>query len=290
MDLETVCGQICELGEGPVWDTNRNSIIWIDIITGQIHEYSFATNSQKTHAVNEMIGSFAICKNGNLVLATKSGFGFLDRETGEIKNCTNPETDLPNNRFNDGKCDPAGRFWAGSMSLTENKNTGNLYVFEKNKCNKKLENLTISNGLAWSGDHKTMYFIDTPTMQIVSFDYDKSTGNIAQKRTIINFPSNEGYPDGMTIDSEGMLWIAHWGGWRVSRWNPNTGNKLTEIKLPAANITSCTFGGDKLQDLFITSAKKGLNKSELASQPLAGAIFIIRNCGFNGLPAFKYED
>ena len=290
MRIETITNQRCTLGEGPVWDVKRNEIYWVDIINGIIHYYSFLDYVHKSYSVNEMIGSYAICKNDNLIIAAKSGIGMLNRENGKIEMLVNPESHLENNRFNDGKCDPSGRFWAGTMAISEEDNAGNLYVFDNNKIERKIENVSISNGMAWSLDHKTFYYIDSPTFEVAAYDFDNATGNISNRQVIITVPKSEGCPDGMTIDNEGMLWIAHWDGWQVTRWNPATGEKLFHIKLPAARITSLTFGGRHLKDLFITSARIGLSNHALMEQPLAGSLFTIRNCGFEGLPAFEYNN
>lgn len=280
----------CLLGEGPVWDAKRKVICWIDILNGIIHEYSPEQKNYSTIPVHQMIGSFAVCTNGNFIAALQSGFAFIGKKTREIKMIADPESHLPNNRFNDGKCDPAGRFWAGTMSLSEEAGAGSVYTVQNDLTPvKKIEGVTISNGMAWSADHQTFYYIDTPTCEIVAFNYEKAAGNISNKRTIIKIDEKDGYPDGMTIDNEGMLWIAHWDGWQVTRWNPGTGEKLYSIRMPAANITSCTFGGDELEDLYITSAKVGLTETESANQPLAGALFVIKNCGYKGLPAFEFE-
>lgn len=290
MKIETFSSHLCQLGEGPVWDASRNEIYWIDIIGGEIHQYSFSNDSFRTYSVNELIGCIVICKSGELLTASKSGFGLLDRATGKITGIGNPECHIPDNRFNDGKCDVQGRLWAGTMSIDESPGAGNVYVFDKGKSEKKIENVTISNGLAWSIDNKTLYYIDTPTFEVVSYQYESTTGTIKDKKVVITIPKSEGYPDGMTIDKAGMLWIAHWDGWQVTRWNPDTGEKLCHIKMPVARITSCTFGGEHLRDLFITSARVGLSNEELQQQPLAGSVFVIRNCGYEGLKAFEFNN
>jgi len=176
------------------------------------------------------------------------------------------------------------------MSLSEEPNAGSVYVVEKDlSISKRIESVTISNGMAWSINHKTFYFIDTPTFEVVAYDFNKHSGNINNKRTIIKIANEDGYPDGMTIDNEGMLWIAHWDGWQVTRWDPNSGEKIYSIQLPVAKVTSCTFGGENYGDLYITSAKVGLREDELEKQPLSGSLFILRNCGFKGMPAFEFE-
>ena len=201
---------------------------------------------------------------------------------------SNPEPHLPGNRFNDGKCDPAGRFWAGTMSHTDEPEKGSLYLLDKDlSVTQKIENVSISNGLAWSPDQNTFYYIDTPTKKVAAFHFDKTNGNIENKRYVIQFSNNEGTPDGMTIDSEGMLWIAHWDGWQISRWNPATGEKIKTILLPVSRVTSCCFGGKNLDDLYITSASTGLSDDQLRKEPLAGSLFVIKNTGFHGLTAFR---
>jgi sugar lactone lactonase YvrE len=287
---EIVLEHRCILGEGPVWDKNRQTICWVDILRGEIHEYNPAKNSHKTLFVNQMIGAITICTNGQYIAALKNGFGFVDRNSGAVTMISNPEPHLPGNRFNDGKSDPGGRFWAGTMSHTDEPEQGNLYVLNTDlSVTKKIGKISISNGLAWSTDHKTFYYIDTPTFSVAAFDFDKASGAVDNKRTVIRIAQNDGSPDGMTIDSEGMLWIAHWDGWQVTRWNPLTGKKIMNITMPVARVTSCCFGGQKYQDLYITSARTGLGDDQLKKQPLAGSLFVIKNIGFNGLPAFEFD-
>jgi sugar lactone lactonase YvrE len=290
MKIETVTNQLCVLGEGPVWDAARNEIIWVDIIEGAIHQYSFDNESLKTFSVGDLIGCVAICANGDLVFASKSGIGLLNRNTGTKKILYHPETHLPNNRFNDGKCDVAGRLWAGTMAIDETIGAGSVYVNDLQKPDKKINNTTISNGIAWNADNTILYFIDTPTFEVVSYQFNKITSDISDRKVVIQIPQEDGHPDGMTIDTEGMLWIAHWDGWQITRWDPGSGEKLYHIKLPVSRVTSCTFGGPELKDLFITSARKGLTEEELKNQPLAGALFVIRNCGYQGLPAFEFNN
>jgi len=282
------------LGEGPVWDAKEGFIYWIDILNGHLHSYQPNSKIQRTIQLEQMIGSYALSSNGEIIAALKEGIYWVNKQTGHKEFIIQPEIKLPNNRFNDGKCDPAGRFWAGTMSISEDKEAGSVYVFEKNKDSSRIDskkvisNVTISNGMAWSRDGGTFYYIDTPTSEIVAFDYDLNTGQVHNKRVIICIPTKQGYPDGMTIDTEGMLWVAHWGGWKVSRWNPNTGKELHSISIPAAKITSCTFGGEHLTDLYITSAKVGLSEQELLEQPFAGALFVVPNCGFQGYSAEEF--
>ena len=287
---EVLVAHTCLLGEGPVWNRAEQCILWLDVLRGQIHSYYPETKTHKTFNVNRMVGAVVIRRAGGLLAALQDGFALINTNYNTVIPIADPEAQLPGNRFNDGKCDPAGRFWAGTMSLTEAPNAGSLYVLEPNlSVSKKIEGTTISNGMAWSPDNSTFYYIDTPTMQVVAYDYNTATGEISNKRVAIQVADEEGYPDGMTIDTEGMLWIAHWDGWQVARWNPNTGEKLLSIPLPVARVSCCTFGGETYEDLYITTAKKELSEKELKEQPLAGALFIVRNCGFKGMAPFEFK-
>jgi len=236
------------------------------------------------------VSAVALCTNGYFLAALKGGLAFINRATGKVKILYHPEVHLPQNRFNDGKCDPAGRFWIGTMAVAETRAAGSLYMVDRDLSHSvKIEGVTISNGMVWSSDHKTFYYIDTPTYEVVAYDYDIETGNITNRQVVVSIPEKEGYPDGMTIDNENMLWIAHWDGWQVARWNPFTGEKLLSIPLPTARITSCAFGGDDLQDLYITSASIGLTEKQLEEQPLAGSLFVVENCGFQGVETYLFN-
>jgi sugar lactone lactonase YvrE len=290
MNIETVIQNACLLGEGPVWDFRKKTICWVDILNGQIHEYNPSDHFHRIISVQQMIGALAVCKNGHFVAALKNGFGFINRDSGTVSMISNPEPDLPGNRFNDGKCGPDGRFWAGTMSHTDEPEKGSFYLLNKDlSVTKKMDHVSISNGMAWSLDHCVFYYIDTPTFTVTAFDFDMVNAKIVNKRIAIRIPEIDGSPDGMTIDNEGMLWIAHWDGWQVTRWNPLSGKKILSISLPVARVTSCCFGGDDFQDLYITSAKTRLTDDQLRKQPLAGSLFVVKNIGYSGLPLFEFD-
>lgn len=290
IEPEIVINHKCLLGEGPIWDTKLQAICWIDILNGEIHEYSPKNKAFNTIYTHQMIGAIAFCKNGGFIAALKDGFGYINRASGYIEMIADPEAHLPNNRFNDGKCDPLGRFWAGSMALQESPECGSLYAMEENlSITKKIENITISNGMAWDMKRGVFYYIDTPSLEVSGFDYDILTGSIINKRTVIKVPKAEGSPDGMTIDNEGMLWIAHWGGGQIVRWNPDNGKKLAQIRMPVPNVTSCTFGGSELDDLYITSAKEAVSKDGNMNESLAGSLFVIRKIGYKGLESYEFN-
>lgn len=289
---EPVLSHRCELGEGPVWDDRTGNLLWVDILGGAVHEFNVATGKHRQMDTQGRVGAVALCGNGHLLAALDTRLEYIHRQSGRGKLLTTLE-DVPGAiRFNDGKCDPAGRFWVGTMPLAEDRPIGALYSLGPDgQYREELRGVTISNGLAWNGAGTVMYYIDTPTRAVQAFDFEPESGRLTNRRIAFGIPESEGFPDGMTIDSEDRLWIAHWGGWQVARWDPETGRKLGAYSLPAAQITSCCFGGPEGGDLYITSASKGLSAEELAGQPLAGSLFVIKNTGFSGRPAhrFAYE-
>jgi sugar lactone lactonase YvrE len=194
------------------------------------------------------------------------------------------ERKLGDNRFNDGKCDSSGRFWAGTMNMKEDAPTGALYCLHRDRSVKKVvSRVTNSNGLGWTPDDRTMFFTDTGAKTVSAFDYSASSGRIKNRRTVMDFSESKLLPDGMAVDSDGMIWIAFCGASVVSRWNPSTGKKLDELRLPVTLVTSCCFGGEKLDELFITTARVGLKGEELKKQPQAGALFRVK-LDTRGLP------
>jgi sugar lactone lactonase YvrE len=291
MPPQPVLAHTCMLGESPLWDIAQQLICWVDILKGEVHQYSVENKIHTVISVNQMLGAIGLCENGNFVAALQNGFGFIDRSNHQVTMIVDPEAGLPGNRFNEGKCAPDGRFWAGTLALKETTGAGSVYCLQPDlSVIKKIEGVTISNGIAWSIDSSVLYYIDTPTLAIAAYEYDTASGSISNRKIVITISEKDGFPDGMTIDNEGMLWIAFWGGWKIARWDPNTGKKLLEIRLPVSRVTSCTFGGAQLQDLFITTATKDLTAGELEQQPLAGSLFLIKNCGFTGVPSFHFRN
>jgi sugar lactone lactonase YvrE len=288
--LAVVIDARAELGEGPCWDAATCTLYWVDLSAGKLHRYDTSSCTDQIYDIGQPLGAVAVRKGGGLVLALRHGFHLFDTSTGELTLIVDPEADLDDNRFNDGKCDPAGRFWAGTMSLTGKKHAGTLYRLDPDhSVHPMLSGLSISNGLGWSPDHTVMYVIDSEERHVLAFDYDIHTGNIANPRTIIVFREDDGLPDGMAVDSLGMLWIAHWGGFQVSRWNPNTGERLTSIPVPAKYVTSCTFGGPEERHLYITTARAGMTDADLQQYPLAGSVFRIET-DVRGMPTYFYAD
>ncbi|HEY2725838.1 MAG TPA: SMP-30/gluconolactonase/LRE family protein, partial [Parafilimonas sp.] len=228
---EIVADHVCELGEGPLWDDANQRILWLDIKRGKIHQYNNNTNLHTYFDVGEMVGCIAPKESGGLIAGLQNGIAFIDMGKNLVQHIINPEEGL-DNRFNDGKCDAAGRFWIGTMALSEEENKGNLYVMETDlSVKKKIENVTISNGIAWNADNTIMYYINTPTNYIFAFDYNIENGDITNQRVVIDLTHESGHADGMTIDEEGMLWIAFYGGWAIRRYDPGTGKLLHQVQL-----------------------------------------------------------
>ena len=277
------------LGEGPIWDDEEDCLWWIDIEVGLVHRFDPARHQNQTFDIGRKVGTVVRRQRGGLMLALADGFAAFDPKSGRLEILCDPEADKPDNRFNDGKCDPAGRFWAGSMNaLDESQPTGALYCLHADgHVVKHFEGVRVSNGIVWTADAKTMYYIDSPTRCVDSFEYDRETGQISNRQTVIQFSEDQGYPDGMTIDAEDMLWVAQWDGWGVSRFDPKTGELLDKIEVPAAQVTACAFGGPELKDLFITTARRGIEAGDLEEQPYAGSLFHARP-GVMGVRSNQY--
>jgi sugar lactone lactonase YvrE len=284
--VETVTDICTVLGEGPIWYGER--LYWVDIVGQRIHSYDPAAASTRTLQLDWMVGTVVPRRRGGLAVALENGFALVDERTGQIEPLIDPEADKPGNRFNDGKCDPAGRFWAGTMSKGSETGAGALYMLDADRrVKRQLTGITTSNGLCWSLDHRAFYYIDTPTQRVMAYDYELETGDIENGRPVVLIDPAEGKPDGMTIDEQGNLWIALWDGGAVVCHDPATGKRLAKVEVPASRATACAFGGPQLSDLYITSARVGLSAEELARQPLAGRLFRTQ-VRVRGIPAYAY--
>ncbi len=267
----------CFLGEGPLWHSGRQSFFWVDIERGNLFEYHSSTGVTSTRNFPHRLAVVLEGKDGSLILGLDRSLARFDLETEELEWLCGVEENLPLHRFNDGKVDPAGRIWIGTLSTKFTEGAGSLYrVGQDLKPVVQLLNLTISNGMAWTEDDRTFYFIDTPTRQIREFDFEMESGEIRFRRVAVEVPEELGFPDGMCIDQEGMLWVAHYGGSGVYRWNPKSGELVDKITLPVPHVTSCCFGGENLDTLLITTAQENLSPEQLKKYPQSGDVFLAK--------------
>ena len=288
LDPELVVEKRALVGEGSIWDPHSKVLYWVDILSHELYIYDPTAGYNRTIPTCQAVGTVVPRKSGGVALSLHNGFAALDLNTEKITPIADPERDIPANRFNDGKCDPVGRFWAGTMEFNGATDQGALYCLDTDhSVSKKVEPVSISNGIVWSADNSTMYYIDTPLNTVRAYDYDIDTGNNSNERVAIEHQGGEGHFDGMSIDEEGMVWIALFGGWGVQRYNPANGELLRSIRLPVEQTTSCAFGGENLDELYVTSAAIGLDDAALAAQPLSGSLIKI-DPGVCGVPAFSY--
>lgn len=286
-EVEVIIETPAELGEGPVWDPRARVLYWVDILPGNVHRYDPRTNTDVVFPIGQAVGAVAPRAAGGLVLAVRDGFGLLDLDTGHWEMIASVEAETPGNRMNDGAVDSRGRFWAGTMAFAEDPEVGSLYRLDANhQVELVLQRVSVSNGIGWSPDDWTMYYADTPTHTVDAFDFDPPTGQISNRRPFITISPEHGGPDGLTVDSEGYLWVALWGGWSVRRYSP-TGELDRTIDLPVDHVTSCAFGGNDLSELYITTAWHNLSAAERQDQPHAGCLFRCRP-GVTGVPAPPY--
>ncbi len=287
-DVEVALDAAAELGEGPVWDPRAECLYFVDILRGHVHRFDPAANITRTYQVGQPVGAIALSDAGDMMLAVRDGFARLDLESGTVRMIAEVGADRPDRRMNDGRCDRAGRFWAGTMALDERPHAGALYRLDPDgRVHTMLRDVTISNGLDWTDDGTRMYYVDTGARSIDAFDVNPDTGALANRRTIARIAPDEGAPDGLVLDAEGFIWVALWGGGAVRRYAPD-GTLDRVVRLPVAHPTACAFGGDDLGDLYVTTATIALTAADRARQPLAGAVFRCRP-GVAGRPANRFR-
>jgi sugar lactone lactonase YvrE len=275
------------LGEGPRWHAEEQALYWVDIENDSVYRYYPGDGTYEGFGVGMPVGALGFREAGGLVLAVRDGLALWDFDAGRLQFVSDVEADKKESRFNDGAVDPEGRFWAGTMTH-DGSASSSLYRFDHDySLHTMATGLTISNGIGWSPDRKTMYHTDTEKQVIHAYDYDPTTGNIRNRRDFVRTSGEEGFPDGLAVDSEGFVWSAFYGGWRVARYDPE-GKKEREVRLPVGNVTACTFGGPDLTDLYITTAWSGLNDAQRREQPLAGDLFLLHT-GIKGQAEPKFR-
>jgi len=290
------------LAESPIWDSATQTLLWVDIMAGDVHRFDPATGSDTVTQVNVPVGAVAQRRGGGLILAADTGFATLDE--GDPSSLTWLWDDGLGDRMNDGKCDPAGRFLGGTLSYARDPGACALYRLDPGGSTRAegstspggstspevstvLDGVTLSNGLGWSPDGTLMYFADTALGRVDVLRYDQDTGAVGDRRVFVDCAGLPGHPDGLTVDSDGAVWVAMAAGAAVRRFTPD-GTPDQVIELPVQLVTSVTFGGPGLGDLYVTTAREHLTEADLAAQPLAGSVFLVTGTGVTGLPANLY--
>ena len=262
------------LGEGAFWNYKTQELYWVDIEGKQLNIYNPTTKNNRSISMPSLIGTVVPYKENEAVVALVEGIYKVNLLTEEVTLLSDVEFNMPENRFNDGKCDPNGNLWVGSMHFKQSRPNASVYkVNEQGETIKMIDSVTISNGIVWTKDTKTMYYIDTPSANIMAYDFDPDTSTISNGRVAVKVSKEDGFPDGMTIDENDMLWVGMWNGNAIAHFNPKTGELIDKIKVPAHNVTSCAFGGKNLDILYITTSSLDMSEEEQKAYPLAGSIF-----------------
>jgi sugar lactone lactonase YvrE len=276
------------LGEGACWFADEQRLYWVDILKSEVHRFDPSTGTDEVCKTPCHVSLVQPTTRGALVLGTRDGIARMDFDSGKFVPLCDPEADIPGNRFNDGKPDPRGRLFAGTIAYDGSDKKAALWRIEPDLMfDKLIDQVGNSNGLGWSPDEKTFYWTDTKTGCVFAFDYDPVTGDIANRRVVVQVDKSIGRPDGLTVDAEGFLWTALWAGHAVARWNPASGDMVAKVECPAANVTCPAFGGPNLDVLYFTTAQKGRDDAEASPEPEAGNLFAA-NVGVRGLPGFAF--
>jgi sugar lactone lactonase YvrE len=275
------------VGEGSYWDQDNQRLLWVDILDHKIYVFDPETKCNTGFDLGQDIGTVVMTESGLWAFADQDGIGFLNPQTGERIDGAKPEERNSHIRFNDGKCDPRGTLWAGTMAYSCETGAGKLYEFDaKGEVKQKISKATISNGLVWNDDSTKFYFIDSLSYQIHEYDYDIHTGDIKNKKIVASIDEQNGIPDGMAIDTENHLWVALFDGGKVIRINPENGETVFEVSVPVPKVTSCAFGGVNLDELYITTACHMMSADQLEAHPHSGSLFKVK-VPFKGVLPYK---
>lgn len=279
----------CEAGESPRWDARSNLLYWADIVNPHLYTFNPANGDLKSYECPVPVTGIGLRESGGLVLASKTGLYIVDGDLSDFHFIADPEADKPGVRFNDGLVDRAGRYWAGTLNETDfSASDGSLYRLDADYSLHTMDSgLYVPNGIGWSPDDKIMYLVDSGTQQILAYDFDLDSGAICNRRIFAEIAKSDGMPDGLTVDGEGGLWVGHWGGWHLKRYHSD-GRLDCVVKMPGQNVTSCIFGGPKLDELYVTTAWFLLDAEQRKEQPYAGDLFCVKP-GVRGLPDSKFR-
>lgn len=287
LKAELACKAAATLGEGALWDPRVEKLLWVDIEKQVLHAFAPRSGKDDCWPMPARISTVVPVAEGGYLLALQTGIYYFNSQTGHL-NLLVHLVKQPEIRFNDGKCDPAGRFWVGTIHMAGMPQAATLYRYDPDGAlQPMLEGVTNSNGIAWTADGRTMYYIDTPTQSVQAFDFDVAGGQIAHRRVAVRIPAACGAPDGMTIDANDCIWVALYGGGAVHCYDPVRGSLLYRVEVPAPHTTSCAFGGTALKTLFITTARQELSNSELKQYSDSGSIFSVE-CPVAGVPPLYF--
>lgn len=284
--IEVVAGNRALLAESPTWDEADGSLLWVDILRGEVHRFHPDGNGDRLVARLPIpVGSVMGRRSSGLVVAAGMGFALLDESSGEL---TWLATVDRGDRLNDARCDPAGRIWGGTLTVAQRQGAAGLYRLDPDhRLAMVLDDVTLSNGLGWSPDGSRLYYADTVTERVDVFDYDLATGRMSGRRPFVDLHEFPGRPDGLTVDAEGGVWVTMARGGTVRRFD-SAGHLNEVLTMPLPFVTSCTFGGERLRDLYVTTTCVGLGEAELTEYPQAGGVLRISDVGVTGLPASRF--
>ncbi len=272
--MEILCDVRTELGEAPYWDKKSGSLFWVDIFGKCFYRYFLKKKSCSVWLLPEMVSAVFPLDEESCILTLEHRIVRFYYKTEKIVFLALAENHDPGNRLNDAKCDNQGRLWFGSMDRNSTRISGAFYRMDQDGSVRKVfSHVSVSNGIGWSPDYNTMYYTDTQTFRLDAFDFDRQSGELSNRRIVLRVASSMGLTDGMAVDCEGMIWLALWDGARIIRIDPEKGEVLKELPVPALRVTSLCFGGEGMDELFITSARTGLNQSKIAKYPDSGALF-----------------
>lgn len=270
---EYIIGTASMLGEGAIWDYRKQVLYWVDTENKCFFMFDPVSGKNLRFDLPMKVGTLVPETENSVIVALQNGIYRKNTLIGSLEFLGRPESLRKVERFNDGKCDAEGRLWVGTIAIEEEKGGSFLYRFDRKGFKEMVDSISISNGIIWNSRNDRMYYIDTPTQKVIGFDFNLKSGEISNPSTAVIIPEELGFPDGMTIDAEDKIWVAMWNGSAIYRFDPESGEMLEKIEVPALNVTSVAFGGTEMDTLYITSAGISMNEKESSMYPHAGGLF-----------------